>query len=139
MKIFHVGDPVFLINEIGNKKLAEGTVCEVGQEDGVTVYYLNRTDIKADDANRYGPFRAERLLDPKDYPELLDNQPLMLQTITATRCSDGMIWVTSDLDPNGMEFQFDTVTAEKDEKQFLCAVAEFLGFDPDKVIHFEED
>ena len=40
----------------------------------------------------------------------------------------------SDLNQNGTETHFESVNEEIDARQFLIAITEFLGFDPDSVL-----
>lgn len=51
-----------------------------------------------------------------------------MKTITLTKCDDGVIWVTSDEDPNGTESKFKKITDES--QQMLVALADFLGYEP---------
>lgn len=55
-----------------------------------------------------------------------------MQTIHMTKCDDGAIWVTSDEDLNGTESTFKEIKDEK--QQFLVALAEFLGYEPDELM-----
>lgn len=51
--------------------------------------------------------------------------------------SDNSVWVTSDDNQNGTELCFSKDIPE--EKRILIAVAEFLGFDPESNLSFDDD
>lgn len=59
-----------------------------------------------------------------------------MEQITLIKCEDGTIWVTSDENQNGTESRFNKIKDEK--KQFMIALAEFLGYEPAHVLEFDE-
>ena len=60
-----------------------------------------------------------------------------MKYIHLEKCEDGAIWITSDEDWNGLELAFDEVADEG--SQMLIALAEYLGFDSDKVLNLDEE
>ena len=60
-----------------------------------------------------------------------------MKYIRLEKCEDGVIWVTSDEDWNGIELAFEEGGDES--SQMLIALAEFLGFDSDKVLNLDEE
>lgn len=135
MRTWNIGDKVVLVDDDGMHKLLEGTIVEVVTEDNVPYYRVRKTDAYPEDTNIYGIFRGEDLVTPEKWAA---DQPLMLGSLTAKRCEDGSILVTSDLDQKGWEVHFNSVNEEIDERQFLYAITEFLGFDPDSVLCLPE-
>lgn len=128
MRKWNRGDKVVLTN--GNRKLGEGIVKEeISSEDFTPCYLISRADIPGGDSIYC--CRGDDLVTPEEWEA---DQPSMLATVTATRCEDGSIWVTSDLNQNGTETHFESVNEEIDARQFLIAITEFLGFDPDSVL-----
>lgn len=59
-----------------------------------------------------------------------------MEKITLIKCEDGNIWVISDEDQIGIEHQFKRVKNES--KQFMIALADFLGYEPANVLDFGE-
>lgn len=143
MKVWKLGDAVVVLND-ENVKIAEGTICDiehfegVGTVEGADAYYINGENRLDGTVTHDGPFWENDLMTPDEYAAM-DTQPLMLDTVMAKRCEDGTVWVTSDLNPNGVEVHFEEVTPSRDERQFLYAIAEFLGFDPDSVLCFDDN
>lgn len=59
-----------------------------------------------------------------------------MDKITLIKCEDGVIWVTSDKDPNGTESHFSKNTDVS--KQMLIALANFLGYEPAEILFFDD-
>ena len=60
-----------------------------------------------------------------------------MDKINLIKCDDGAIWVTTDEDQNGREYDLSSI---KDEgMQMLWALASFLGYEPSEVLNIEEE
>lgn len=60
-----------------------------------------------------------------------------MEKITLIKCDDGAIWVTTEEDQNGREYDLETLGDIG--KQMLWALASFLGYEPAELLNFDED
>lgn len=60
-----------------------------------------------------------------------------MDKITLIKCDDGAIWVTTEDDPIGKEYDLKTMTDT--DKRMLWALASFLGYEPAELLNFENE
>lgn len=60
-----------------------------------------------------------------------------MDKITLIKCDDGAIWVTTEDDPIGKEYNLETIT--ETDKQMLWALASFLGYEAAELLNFENE
>ena len=60
-----------------------------------------------------------------------------MERITLIKCDEGKtIWVTSDENQIGSESSL--IEIQDEDKQFMIALAEFLGYEPSSVLAFDD-
>lgn len=121
-----IGDKVVIVGSDGGR-LLQGVIDDIITDDGVIVYR-----VKDDKDGSYSCWTARSMVKPEEWKDSIQ----LLSTLTATRCKDGAIWVTSDLDQLGVEIRFKNLCEKTDKRQFLRAVAYFLGIEGD--VHFPD-
>ena len=70
-----------------------------------------------------------------DYLNSKCDEKYQIKQIIINRCSDGVLWVNSNFDPNGCEYNFkDTLDGRK---QLMIALANYLGYEPGHILDFD--